>query len=245
MLKAESNEAERDLLLRLYCQVKLPASKISRQLHISERTLYRKLDKYGIPRRTHSEANYIRYNSMPYLEKLKSKKELIEKLYWQDGLSLSQIGKKLGRATSTIRHFMAVYGIPRRDESKAMSLIMKAKGERGPTARSWRGGVFEKDGYVHVYNPEHPRADKRGYVLEHILVWEETNGRPLPDGWVIHHLNGIKNDNRPSNLVAMPRKAHYLVLEEKAKRIRELEIEVRQLRRALEDSQLIFYISEN
>jgi len=60
-------------------------------------------------------------------------------------------------------------------------------------------------------------------VPEHLAVWEEANGRRLPDGWVIHHLNGIKTDNRLRNLSALPNMKHMLVLAAKAKRIRELE----------------------
>ena len=74
-----------------------------------------------------------------------------------------------------------------------------------------------------VHKPEHPRASKVGAVFDHWLVWEQAHNKPLPAGWIIHHLNGIKTDNRPSNLVALPNKKHYLVLQAKAKRIQELE----------------------
>lgn len=95
------------------------------------------------------------------------------------------------------------------------------KGSRNP---NWKGGVKHTNrGYVHIKQPNHPRVDNGGYVLEHILVWEKVHGKPLPEGWLIHHLNGIKDDNRPANLVAMPNKKHYLVLQAKAKRIQELE----------------------
>lgn len=79
------------------------------------------------------------------------------------------------------------------------------------------------DGYVLIHQPDHPRASKKGYVAEHILVWEQTHGKPLPKGWVVHHLNGRRADNRPSNLKGLPNKKHYLVLQAKAKRIQELE----------------------
>lgn len=89
---------------------------------------------------------------------------------------------------------------------------------------NWKGDkTMSSSGYVLLYKPEHPRAGKGHRVLEHIVVWEEANGKSLPAGWIIHHLNGIKTDNRLKNLVALPSKKHYLVLEAKAKRIQELE----------------------
>jgi len=88
----------------------------------------------------------------------------------------------------------------------------------------WKGGrTFSQGGYVFIRKPTHHRAGKNGYVQEHILIWEQSHNQTLPDGWVIHHLNGIKHDNRPENLVALPNWKHYLVLEAKAKRIQELE----------------------
>lgn len=71
--------------------------------------------------------------------------------------------------------------------------------------------------------PEHPRADSKGYVFEHIVVWEEAHGKPLPEGWQVHHLNGITDDNRPQNLVGLPDKKHRRIFDAKAKRIQELE----------------------
>ena len=86
-----------------------------------------------------------------------------------------------------------------------------------------RGRIKVAGGYLQILKPEHHRANKSGYVLEHIYIWEESNQKQLPLGWIIHHLNGIKNDNRPRNLVALPNKKHKNVLASKAKRIQELE----------------------
>lgn len=91
----------------------------------------------------------------------------------------------------------------------------------------WKGGRCKtSSGHVSILLPEHHRADRWGRVLEHIAIWEQANGRELPPGYIIHHLNGIPDDNRPSNLVALPGKKHYHVLQAKAKRIQELEAQL-------------------
>jgi hypothetical protein len=60
--------------------------------------------------------------------------------------------------------------------------------------------IQQGQGYLKVLRPEHPRSDKNGYVLEHIVVMEEKIGRHLLPGETVHHKNGVRHDNDPDNL---------------------------------------------
>ena len=75
-----------------------------------------------------------------------------------------------------------------------------------------------------------------GYVKQdgrhqHRVVMERIVGRSLLCKEVVHHLNGIKSDNRLENLTAMPRKHHnpMLVAKPYQERIRHLEEKLNEL----------------
>ncbi len=100
--------------------------------------------------------------------------------------------------------------------------IVRQKGEHHP---NWKGGQrITKDGYIMVYQPEHPNAIKN-YILEHRLIAEQTIGRLLKKSEIVHHLNGIRTDNRPSNLAVVTPKTHSnrTFIKQLQQRIRELE----------------------
>lgn len=77
----------------------------------------------------------------------------------------------------------------------------KGKKFAGKGYGNWKGGkIYNSQGYVLVYHPEHPYSDQCGYIREHRLVMEIKLGRCLTRDEVVHHLNGVKDDNRMENL---------------------------------------------
>jgi len=75
-----------------------------------------------------------------------------------------------------------------------------------------------KNGYRIVWCPEHPEA-KGGYVYAHRIIMQSIIGRPLKKGEHVHHINGVKTDNRARNLALMDGKEH-LALHLKARQLR-------------------------
>ena len=66
--------------------------------------------------------------------------------------------------------------------------------------RSPGEGTINEQGYYLVRLPDHPNANVNGYVHEHRLVMATILGRALLPGENVHHINGIRADNRPENL---------------------------------------------
>jgi len=66
-------------------------------------------------------------------------------------------------------------------------------------------------GYVMIYCPKHPSANSNGCVKEHRLIMERHLGRFLTRKEIIHHINGIKDDNRIENLQVLNQKEHFRI----------------------------------
>jgi len=68
--------------------------------------------------------------------------------------------------------------------------------------------VRQPDGYITIYAPKHPCGAPSWQIAEHRLVVEKHLGRFLESWELVHHCNGIKDDNRISNLELCTRKTH-------------------------------------
>lgn len=67
--------------------------------------------------------------------------------------------------------------------------------------------ILNKWGYYEIFEPKHPLAKKNGYIREHRLVAYNAGLLKNPKHEV-HHINGIKTDNRLSNLSVITKEAH-------------------------------------
>ena len=106
----------------------------------------------------------------------------------------------------------------KKTEEKVYEAVIRCELEIDSMGRIWRIGKRGWDRWkkeVVTKSCKRVRAEHRlplGYLqiramidgvryngLAHRLVWFHVNGS-IPDGFVINHKNGIKDDNRPSNL---------------------------------------------
>lgn len=115
-------------------------------------------------------------------------------------------GEKTTIATQTDKKWGAVKGEPRRFISGH---------NRIPGTKLPHGLIRTPLGYLRRHCPTHPRSDSNGYIADHILVAERALGKHLPLGAELHHVNGVKDDNRRENLVICPDRAFHFLLHQR------------------------------
>lgn len=112
-----------------------------------------------------------------------------------------------------------VYGMPKSKRCIKCAKITDGKNrgdkERGALNYRWKGGIIHrKDGCVSILVAPndffYPMADHQGYIKEHRLVMAKYLGRNLQSWEIVHHKNGIKDDNRIKNLELTTNGSHSL-----------------------------------
>jgi len=110
------------------------------------------------------------------------------------------------------------------------------KRQVGANHQNWKGGrTIGRNGYIYVTlltdDFFYPMVTDKNYVFEHRLVMAKSLNRCLLPWEVVHHRNGIRNDNRLENLELLPAQGKHNTLLNKeikrqAKMIKELQARV-------------------
>lgn len=159
-------------------------------------------------------------------------RDTLYELYIIQKMPMHSIAAELSISIGSVFNYMKRYEIPARNKAdtftmkgrklssehrQIISAAHKGKKASEKTRRKMseakeRGGIGHKkkrnDGYIYIYFPDHPRSTKDGYMMEHILVMEAIQGRHLRQDECVHHINGVKDDNRKNNLKLMTKSEH-------------------------------------
>lgn len=71
------------------------------------------------------------------------------------------------------------------------------------TVPSWNGGRRKNNGYILIYikDKKQQELENKKYIFEHRLKMEQFLNRKLNKEEIVHHINGIRTDNRIENLM--------------------------------------------
>ena len=171
---------------------------------------------FTCPATAHSLGGALIFKFMPtgiYLHKPHQLFQEGHKGYWKGKKLLRKTKKKMSEAKKgkMSKNILQIAGW---NKDKKMLQIS------GNKHWNWKGGKYKSKDRWYIYFPNHPSADKRGYIRHSRLIVEKCLGRYLTKKEVIHHINEKPNDDRPENLyLFISQKEHWIFHHSKNKPI--------------------------
>lgn len=164
---------------------------------------------------------------------MKPTKNQLIYLYVKKKLEIEKICKKLNISVGSFYYYLKKFHISLRgnkgikkpplteehkkkiSKTKIKTGVHKGKnnwnwGWKEEKNQNWKGGKEIRNGYVYLTVLDHPYKDKKGHVAEHRLVMEKIIGRYLKPSEEVHHINKIRTDNKPENLILFANKAEHV-----------------------------------
>jgi len=177
------NATDEDLW-RLYWDEGLSVIELADELDTSESWVVREMEKRSIPRETPDQEKGTEWKDA----------ERLERLYWDEGLTLEEIGNELGCSASTVAGWMERFNIDRE----------KIPEEKPPLHR------WNRQGYEEVKT----KVDGTSYSVRIHRLIAVAHGMLEPSEFReseihIHHKNGVRWDNRPDNLERKTKSEHH------------------------------------
>lgn len=112
-----------------------------------------------------------------------------------DGKTIAEIAVIYGCSTHPVKMALQRLGL-KRPAHPRHGLF---SGQRNP---AWHGGRRQRtDGYILIWTPD-------GERLEHQVIAEQTLGRRLRRGEIVHHIDHDRANNSPDNLQVMTQAQH-------------------------------------
>lgn len=127
---------------------------------------------------------------------------------YEEGASLNMLAATYGSNTITIKNTVLRVGGQMRPIGTNPNRVRRPKQlpgrPYGSAHHNWKGGSYIQGGYrfvlVDTDDLAAPMMVNNGYVLEHRYVMAHALGRPLTSHETVHHINGVRLDNRIENL---------------------------------------------